>query len=220
MATDMRSINQSPRLFRNGLLETLSRTPVYVVPAVYVPIVTYLVWYSVARKGTDVTTTFLLLAGGAFAWTLAEYWIHRAIMHWIPKFSWGERMHFWVHGIHHDWPNDPFRLVMPPSVSLVLFVIFLAIFRILFGKMCWAFLAGFTLGYIVYDVTHYLVHHTKPKKGLLRSLQKHHLSHHFQPRYENLRFSITTPMWDRVFGTREVPENRAEEPTGVKPTGS
>ncbi len=27
-------------------------------------------------------------------------------------------MHWIIHGVHHDHPNDPMRLVMPPAVSV------------------------------------------------------------------------------------------------------
>ena len=35
-------------------------------------------------------------------------------------------MHFIIHGIHHDHPNDKMRLVMPPSVSIPLAALFFA----------------------------------------------------------------------------------------------
>ena len=34
-------------------------------------------------------------------------------------------MHFIIHGIHHDHPNDRMRLVMPPAVSIPLAALFL-----------------------------------------------------------------------------------------------
>jgi hypothetical protein len=56
--------------------------------------------------------TALLLAGIAI-WTLTEYWLHRLVFHWQPKFPGGDRLHFIIHGVHHDHPNDAMRLVMP-----------------------------------------------------------------------------------------------------------
>ena len=53
--------------------------------------------------------------GGYAVWTLAEYWIHRVIFHFEPEEGIGARLHWMVHGVHHDHPNDPLRLVMPPA---------------------------------------------------------------------------------------------------------
>src|SRR6267154_2452604 len=44
-----------------------------------------------------------------------------ALLHWI------------IHGVHHDHPNDPKRLVMPPSVSVPLAALFLLAFRLVIG---------------------------------------------------------------------------------------
>jgi len=198
------SVNdKTPRLFKNNILELLSRTPPAAVVIVYLPVVIWLLWYSIVKDGVGVWQTALLFALGAPAWSFAEYWLHRTVMHWVPDKSWGARMHFWVHGIHHDWPHDPYRLVMPPAISLSLFFIFLGLFWVLFGKYAWAFQAGFTSGYIIYDLSHYFFHHAKPKLNWLKSLQRHHLQHHFNPKYDDIHYSITVPIWDRLFGTLE-----------------
>ena len=59
------------------------------------------------------------LAGYAL-WTLFEYWLHRIVFHFEPEDGLGARMHWIIHGVHHDHPNDPMRLVMPPAVSIPL----------------------------------------------------------------------------------------------------
>ena len=51
-------------------------------------------------------------------WTLTEYWLHRFVFHFEPEKGIGARLHWIIHGVHHDHPNDPLRLVMPPSVSV------------------------------------------------------------------------------------------------------
>ncbi|MFQ5607259.1 MAG: sterol desaturase family protein [Candidatus Zixiibacteriota bacterium] len=193
--------DKSPRLFKNDLLELLSRTHPAVVVIIYLPIVAALLWHGAALPGVGVALAGALAVAGVITWTITEYWLHRTIMHWIPEKPWGSRMHFWVHGVHHDWPDDPYRLVMPPTVSMALFLVFLGLFNLAFGKFCWAFHGGFTLGYIIYDLTHYYVHHSKPQYAWVRALQKHHLFHHFNPKYDERKFSITVPFWDRMFGT-------------------
>ena len=68
------------------------------------------------------------MAGGYFFWTLTEYWMHRLVFHFEPEEGIGARLHWIIHGVHHDHPNDPLRLVMPPSVSVPLALIFFGLF--------------------------------------------------------------------------------------------
>ena len=58
-----------------------------------------------------------VFVGGYGLWTLTEYWIHRSVFHLEPKSRLGGRLHWIFHGVHHDHPNDPRRLVMPPIVT-------------------------------------------------------------------------------------------------------
>jgi sterol desaturase/sphingolipid hydroxylase (fatty acid hydroxylase superfamily) len=142
-------------------------------------------------------------AGGWLAWTLTEYWLHRTFFHWVPNTSWGARMHFFVHGVHHDWPDDRYRLVMPPAVSGILFVLFMAIFyAVLGGVWMFPFYSGFVFGYTVYDCTHYATHHFKPRSARLKwfkRLASHHMNHHFQ--HKPRKYGVSTTLWDHVFGT-------------------
>jgi sterol desaturase/sphingolipid hydroxylase (fatty acid hydroxylase superfamily) len=203
----------TPRLFENPVLEVFTRTHPVIVPSIFLPVSAFLIWYSIARAGVSPLNSTLLAVGGIFAWTLVEYWLHRTIMHWIPDAKWGERMHFWVHGIHHTWPNDPLRLVMPPTISIALFLIFLGAYRLILGPYAWAFQAGFTVGYIAYDLTHYYLHHGKPRWKWARKLQRHHLLHHFSEKHEDLRYGVSNSFWDHVFRTYEVRETKEDRVT-------
>ena len=65
-----------------------------------------------------------------------------------------------IHGVHHDHPNDPRRLVLPPAFSIPLALLFLTAFVAAFGTPdAWAVAAGFYLGYVVYDTLHFALHH-------------------------------------------------------------
>src|SRR5688572_16700944 len=135
----LRATPESPRMFESDFIDFFSRTHPIVVPLLYVPASAYLCWYSVQSQGIPVGTTAWLVVLGFIAWTLSEYWLHRLFFHWQPKGTWGERMHFLVHGVHHKWPHDRYRLVMPPAVSITLFVIFITLWVSLFGSYGWAF---------------------------------------------------------------------------------
>ena len=102
--------------------------------------------------------------GGYLLWTLAEYWIHRVIFHFEPEDGFGARLHWMVHGVHHDHPNDPLRLVMPPAASVPLALVFYALFWLVLGAdRAFAFGAGFLAGYLAYDMIHYHLHHHTPR---------------------------------------------------------
>ena len=100
------------------------------------------------------------IAGGYLIWTLTEYWLHRIVFHFEPDHGIGARLHWIIHGVHHDHPNDPMRLVMPPSVSVPLAALFVFVFYLIFGSPGFLPLsAGFLAGYLGYDMLHYHVHH-------------------------------------------------------------
>lgn len=193
--------DDSPRMFESDFIDFFSRTHWAVVPGLYVPASAFLIYQSLAVYEVSWWVTALLVLGGAVAWTLTEYWLHRTFFHWIPQTSWGPRMHFLVHGVHHDSPNDRYRLVMPPAVSITLFFVFGALWYLVLGAYGWAFHAGFTIGYMVYDLMHYYVHHGKPTSKTVKLLRRHHMSHHFNEKFHERRFGVSTRFWDRIFRT-------------------
>jgi 4-hydroxysphinganine ceramide fatty acyl 2-hydroxylase len=197
-----RATPDSPRMFESDLVDFFSRTHWSVVPMLFVPASGALIWYGVARVGLGIGTSVGLFGAGLLTWSFVEYWLHRTFFHWVPESTWGERMHFLVHGVHHKWPKDKYRLVMPPAVSISLFFLFLGVFYALLGRhWVWPFHAGFVVGYMGYDVTHYYVHHYNPKTSYGLRLKKHHMLHHFKT--PESRFGVSSKFWDYVFGTKE-----------------
>ena len=130
---------------------------------IFVPAIVALFMVGARGEPTTVQVVGLVLAGYVF-WTLTEYWMHRLIFHFEPEDGLGARLHWIIHGVHHDHPNDPLRLVMPPSVSIPLALGFWGLFVLVLGTP-WAniFPAGFLAGYLMYDMTHYHVHHHRPR---------------------------------------------------------
>ncbi|HVU00858.1 MAG TPA: sterol desaturase family protein [Polyangiaceae bacterium] len=196
----MKATQDSPRMFESDFLDFFSRTHPAVVAVLFLPAAVALFAHSVLRAGVGVLPSLGCALGGFVTWTLIEYWLHRTFFHWVPKTSWGERMHFLVHGVHHTWPRDKYRLVMPPAVSISMFFIFYGMFRLFVGPTyIWGFHAGFTVGYATYDLTHYYIHHYNPKSKYGLTLKKHHMLHHFKD--HDSRFGVSSRFWDRVFGT-------------------
>jgi len=187
-------------MFENALVDRFSRTPWFVVPALYFPIITAFLWYGY-QADLGVSRAIGCFAGGWLAWTLAEYWLHRTLFHWRPPTKWGDRMHFILHGVHHDFPRDRYRLVFPPALSVTLVVPLLFLSLSLFGEAGWYVMAGFALGYVVYDTLHYFVHHARPRGRVLKALRKHHLAHHSPRKGGDCKYGVSTTLWDHVFRT-------------------
>jgi dihydroceramide fatty acyl 2-hydroxylase len=192
-------LRASPPMFRWPWLDRLSRVHPIVPPLIFGPAIAVLT--VVALAGQSAARTLLGALGGYLLWTFAEYWIHRVIFHFEPEDGIGARVHWMVHGVHHDHPNDPLRLVMPPAVSVPLAAMFLAAFVAIFGTpLAWAVGAGFLAGYLAYDMLHYaLHHHRQPRTALERRLRELHMRHHFED--DSNGYGISAPWWDVVFGT-------------------
>ena len=150
-------------MFESRFLDFFSRVHPAVPAIVFLPVVVGGIWLGIDR-GLSVGMTALLFLAGIAIWTLTEYWLHRLVFHWQPKFPGGDRLHFIIHGVHHDHPNDAMRLVMPPAVSIPLAALFLGLYVLIFGSTdAFPAFSGFIAGYLTYDYTHYHLHHHVPK---------------------------------------------------------
>jgi dihydroceramide fatty acyl 2-hydroxylase len=191
-------LRASPPMFESRLLDALSRVHPAVPVIIFAPVITAFTAWSLSN--VSLLVTLGLFAGGYALWTLFEYWLHRLVFHFEPEKGIGARLHWIIHGVHHDHPNDPLRLVMPPAVSVPLAAIVFAILYLICGATYAPGLgAGFFAGYLVYDMTHYYLHHFQPHGRLGRMLRERHMRHHFQD--ETKGFGISAPYWDEVFKT-------------------
>jgi sterol desaturase/sphingolipid hydroxylase (fatty acid hydroxylase superfamily) len=188
-------------MFESRFIDRFSRTHWAVVPILFVPAMAGLFYWGFARAGVSVAAAVGTVLLGILAWTLTEYWLHRMLFHWEPGGKLGERMHFILHGVHHKWPRDQFRLVMPPAVSIGLFWLFLGLWMWLLGPLAFTFHAGFTAGYVFYDLSHYYMHHGRPRWEWLKELRKHHMVHHSPNLANEQKFGVSTTLWDHVFRT-------------------
>src|SRR4029079_17032440 len=155
-------LKASPRMFESDLLDRLSRVHPVVPVLIFLPVITVLAGTAAERLGA--LETLAWIGGGYLFWTLTEYWLHSVSSHSEPEEGPGARLHWIMHGVHHDHPNDPMRLVMPPSVSVPLSALFFLLFLVVLGTpTAYAVGAGFWSGYLIYDEIHYHLHHHMPK---------------------------------------------------------
>jgi len=185
-------------MFDSPVLDRLTRVHPAVPAVLFVPIVIALL--AVALRRMDDPLAIAAAIGGYVTWTLTEYWLHRVVFHFEPEKGFGARLHWMLHGVHHDHPNDPKRLVMPPSASIPLAAAFAGLFVLTLGTpLAFGVLSGFLGGYVAYDSVHYWLHHSTPRGRVGKRLRELHMRHHFQD--DTTAFGVSAPYWDRVFGT-------------------
>jgi sterol desaturase/sphingolipid hydroxylase (fatty acid hydroxylase superfamily) len=191
---------ETPRMFQSNFLEFFSRVHWTVPLWLFLPIISIFLYYAIDRFALPQGKIAVAFLAGLFIWTFTEYSLHRFLFHMHPKSEWGKKIHWTFHGVHHDYPSDPLRLVMVPSVSLPLSALFYILFRALLGP-AWstAFMPGFLAGYLFYDITHYAVHHFPVKGKVFGRLREYHMKHHFKT--EDLGYGVSSPLWDYVFRT-------------------
>ena len=194
------SKDESVRMFRNDLLESLSKVHPSVPLILYLPVIAFFLYKSIHTLHIPYISIFGLFILGIAVWTLTEYVLHRFVFHYQLKGSIGERIHFVFHGVHHDYPNDSRRLVMPPSISIPLALGFFLLFRAMLGPVTVGpFFVGFLSGYLVYDLSHYAIHHFNFKARVWQAMKQHHMRHHFQdPKHG---FGVSSVLWDHLFRT-------------------
>ncbi|HEY2719648.1 MAG TPA: sterol desaturase family protein [Solirubrobacteraceae bacterium] len=201
-------LRASPPMFESRVLDALSRVHPAVPVLIFVPGIAALEAWSLSH--VNVLVSLGLLLAGYATWTLFEYWLHRIVFHFEPEAGLGARLHWIIHGVHHDHPNDPMRLVMPPSVSVPLGAAVFGLLYLIFGSHYAPGIgAGFFVGYLVYDMMHYYLHHFRPHGRLGRMLRERHMRHHFQD--DTRGFGISAPYWDEVFRTSPRARSSADD---------
>ncbi len=198
--------DETVRMFKNDFLEALSRVHPSVPLIIYVPVILYMFYLSVYTYSIGVLSIIGLFVFGIFIWTITEYLLHRFIFHWELKSKIGAKIHFIFHGVHHDYPSDSRRLVMPPSVSIPLAVLFYFLFKALIGEISvFPFFAGFLTGYLFYDITHYAIHHFNMHSKFWLMIKNHHMRHHYLDSHKG--YGVSTPIWDIIIGTNFPPKS-------------
>lgn len=200
------------RMFENPILEKFSRVHVFVPLILYVPAILFGIFLAIFIFKVAVYMVFLYLVLGIFIWTLTEYLLHRFVFHLNFSGERGQQLHRIFHGIHHEYPSDSRRLVMPPSVSLPMAFLAFGIFFLFVGPvLAWPICAGFGIGYLIYDMTHYAVHRYAFKNRYWRALRRNHMRHHFVD--PTSCYGVSNPLWDLVFGTqyKSSPKKKAPD---------
>ena len=188
--------NGHPRMFDRDALEFLTSANPRVVAGVYVALAASMFGLSI-WSGLHAAAIGALAIAGAAGWTLTEYVMHRFAFHFVPRSRFGVALAYLSHGVHHAYPRDPDRLVIPLIVSVPTSVALFAAGWLIAGRFAWPFLGGFALGYLSYDLIHYHIHQHDPASGAFKWLRQYHFQHHFA--VPDRQFGVSSPVWDYVF---------------------
>ncbi|MEK6255253.1 MAG: sterol desaturase family protein, partial [Gemmatimonadales bacterium] len=183
----------------------------------YIPILAALLWFSPLGAWASA----LYFAVGLLIWTFIEYLLHRFAFHApdevmketheisaglelnqavIPELpTLRHVIYFIFHGVHHEYPSDSMRLVMPPVASLPMGLVAWIIFSLIFGEKAIPAFAGGLLGYLIYDTTHFVVHHGSVPTAFGKLIKKSHMRHHVLDPDED--YGVSSPLWDIIFRT-------------------
>ena len=185
------------QLFKSQYLEYLTKTHPLVIWGMYLPVMVLLPYYAFNSVNFSGLSVFLLFIAGMFFWSFTEYILHRFVFHYHPTSEFGKKIHFIFHGVHHDYPRDKKRLVMPPSASIPLATLFYFLFSLFLEKQfLFSFFPGFLLGYLVYDMMHYAMHHHNFKHPVLKKIKQHHMLHHYQDASKG--YGVSSSLWDVI----------------------
>lgn len=187
------------QLFKNPILEKLSRTHISVPLTIFFFYSSGLLYWSVTHTSLNAITTVGLFALGIIAFTWVEYITHRHLFHMQTYTRLRARLQYTLHGVHHEFPKDKDRLAMPPLLSITIATVLLLLLRLVMGDFVFAFLPGFLVGYAAYLSVHYMVHAYQPPKNFLKMLWINHSIHHYKD--GEVVFGVSSPLWDYIYGT-------------------
>ena len=191
------------RMFETPVIERFSRTHAAMPFVFWLPVLGWVGWRSI-EAGLSIPGAVGLAAVGVLIWSLVEYVLHRWVFHSVGSKPWQRRFHFIMHGVHHDFPQDAGRLVMPLGVSIPLGAIFYLCTWLAAGPVAGgAVFVGLGLGYLAYDGTHYAIHHLKMQSRWGKWVKRHHMLHHHAG--AETRWGVSSPLWDVVFRTMGTP---------------
>jgi dihydroceramide fatty acyl 2-hydroxylase len=160
------------------------------------------------REGQAVWAIPILLVIGLLSWGFIEYLLHRFIFHHDAHSELARQLIYQAHMAHHEDPLAPSKHLASMLLSAPIAVVY--------WLLCWAItqsvaaasflFIGMSGGYFIYQWFHFYSHHRKSRIRIFRYLRQYHLLHHHQT--PDLRFGVTSPLFDLLFGTFRPVEKR------------
>jgi Fatty acid hydroxylase superfamily len=138
------------------------------------------------RRASIAGVTLLGLVG----WSLAEYLLHRFVLHRVQPFR---RWHL----EHHRRPRARLGTPTVLSAALIAAGVFLPAWAFSDVWTATALTLGFATGYLAYSITHHALHHWRAESAWLRRRKHWHALHHRGDRPGC--YGVTSACWDHLF---------------------
>jgi hypothetical protein len=137
---------------------------------------------------------------GAASWTATEYGLHRFAMHEMRGRGVPSVEHLKHHADVTYFSPTSKKIASAAATTAVAYPVTVAV-----SSRRWA--TAFTVGligmYFGYEVAHRRTHTHPPRSRYGRWSRRNHMHHHFGAPMRN--FGVTTPVWDRLWGTYDEP---------------
>jgi sterol desaturase/sphingolipid hydroxylase (fatty acid hydroxylase superfamily) len=149
-----------------------------------------------------------LLTIGLVSWSLFEYVMHRFVFHYDARSRLGRKFLYHAHVAHHENPVAKSQISSSLIMGLPIGAAYWLLAWVATGSgvaASWLFI-GLAAGFFSYKWVHFQCHHRRSRLRLLRYLRHYHLLHHHKT--PELRFGVTSPLFDLIFGTFRAPSQR------------
>ncbi len=137
---------------------------------------------------------------GVASWTATEYGLHRFLMHELRGRGLASVEHLKHHADVTYFSPASKKLASAAATTAVAYPATAAVAG---RRWATAFTAGLLSMYFGYEVAHRRTHTHPPRNRYGRWARRNHLHHHFGAPMRN--FGVTSPLWDKVFGTYDDP---------------
>lgn len=151
------------------------------------------------RRGGAAGALAAALAGAA-SWTLAEYGLHRFLMHEMRGRGMASKEHLRHHADVTYFSPAWKKTIAASAATTVVLPSARAVTGI---RRAIAYTGGLIGMYLVYETVHRRCHTHPPRTRHGRWMRRNHLYHHVANPMGN--HGVTTGIWDRAFGTYDEP---------------
>jgi Fatty acid hydroxylase len=149
---------------------------------------------------TILRTRAVAALAGAASWTATEYGLHRFAMHEMRGRGPASVEHLEHHGDVTYFSPPPKKIASAAATTAVAYPVTAALTS---RRWATAFTAGLIAMYFGYEIAHRRTHTHPPRNRYGRWTRRNHMHHHFGAPMRN--FGVTTPVWDRLWGTYDDP---------------
>jgi hypothetical protein len=187
--------NDYHKVHDNFVHEAMVNQPFWMPFAFYLPIGVFFLFKSFVIKRVSILHLIWMLPLIAKFWGYLEFFLHKNILHKNENIPLDFGLIQEFHDLHHQFPNDDFKISTPLWASIPSGIVFYTTCRTILGENKGDAMFGLlVLYYLFYEFSHISAHKMQIKHPFFEGIKKHHLKHHYQD--SDKAFGFTTDDWD------------------------